>query len=140
MKDQWSRWGQYWLNLTLYNTLKRYKIQGVPFRTYLYVPEEHPETKSVFYEREDEAHLIKVGIAMYFVVIISYTVWSSVLQVTQEVEGQQRSSLSSTLKLSVIPLLVLMYPALVGARKQSMIDAERLFSTKLVDFMKKERL
>jgi len=55
-------------------TLKRYEIQGVPFRTYLYVPEEHPETKSVFYEREDEAHLIKVGIAMYFVVIISYTV------------------------------------------------------------------
>jgi len=36
------------------------------------------------------------------------------------------------------PTSGLTYPALVGARKQSVIDAERLFSTKLVDFMKKK--
>ena len=37
-----------------------YAAKGIPFNTYLYVPEEHPETKATFYEREDEAHLIKV--------------------------------------------------------------------------------
>ena len=26
----------------------------------MYVPEHHPETNDVFFEREDEAHLIKV--------------------------------------------------------------------------------
>jgi len=32
----------------------------------------------------------------------------------------------------------LIYPALVGARKQSMINAEHLFSTQLVEFKKKK--
>jgi len=34
----------------------------VPFRTHMYVPEVHPATSQVFYEREDEAHLLKVNI------------------------------------------------------------------------------
>jgi len=42
-------------------TLKCYEAKGVPFSTHLYVPEVHPETKTTFYEREDKAHLIKVG-------------------------------------------------------------------------------
>ena len=42
------------------NIVKQYDKQGVPFRTYLYVPETHPETGEVFYEREDDAHLLKV--------------------------------------------------------------------------------
>lgn len=33
---------------------------GVPFRTYLYVPEKHPITGSEFHEREDFAHVLKV--------------------------------------------------------------------------------
>ena len=37
-----------------------YAMKGILFNTYLYVPEEHPETKATFYEREDKAHLIKV--------------------------------------------------------------------------------
>jgi len=37
-----------------------YEEQGIPFSTYMYVPEEHPETRATFFEREDEAHLIKV--------------------------------------------------------------------------------
>ena len=41
--------------------IHRFEAQGVPFRTYLYVPEQHPQTKNIFYEREDEAHLIKVN-------------------------------------------------------------------------------
>jgi len=32
----------------------------------------------------------------------------------------------------------LTYPALTGARKQSVVDAERLFSTQLVEFMRKK--
>ena len=40
--------------------IEQYEAKGILFSTYLYVPEEHPETKSIFYEREDEAHLIKV--------------------------------------------------------------------------------
>ena len=34
--------------------------QGINFRTYLYVPEIHPITKELFFEREDEAHVLKV--------------------------------------------------------------------------------
>lgn len=35
--------------------IEQYEAKGIPFTTYLYVPEEHPETKATFYEREDEA-------------------------------------------------------------------------------------
>lgn len=43
----------------------RYQInlwesKGVPFRTYMYVPEIHPLTKEEFHEREDFAHVLKV--------------------------------------------------------------------------------
>lgn len=33
---------------------------GVPFRTYMYVPEVHHITKEPFLEREDEGHVFKV--------------------------------------------------------------------------------
>lgn len=33
---------------------------GVPFRTYMYVPENHHITKDPFLEREDEGHVFKV--------------------------------------------------------------------------------
>ena len=35
--------------------------KGVPFSTYLYVPENHPLTGKQFHEREDFAHVLKVG-------------------------------------------------------------------------------
>ena len=43
----------------------QYRIQmwhdkGVDFKTFLYVPEIHPETGETFIEREDEAHVLKV--------------------------------------------------------------------------------
>ena len=38
-----------------------FESQGVPFRTHLYVPEVHPLTGTSFCEREDEAHVLKVG-------------------------------------------------------------------------------
>ena len=34
---------------------------GVSFCHHLYVPENHPITKHPFCEREDEAHVLKVG-------------------------------------------------------------------------------
>ena len=40
-----------------------YEAKGVMFKTYMYVPEKHPQTNNTFYEREDEVHLIKVVLA-----------------------------------------------------------------------------
>jgi len=42
------------------HAIKAFEAKGVMFRVHMYVPEKHPETHEVFYEREDEAHLIKV--------------------------------------------------------------------------------
>ena len=47
--------------------------KGIPFRTHMYVPEVIPETGSSFYEREDEAHLLKVGVWLYCKVKLMYT-------------------------------------------------------------------
>ena len=38
---------------------------GIEFKTHMYVPEVHPETHDVFYEREDEAHVLKVNICVH---------------------------------------------------------------------------
>lgn len=35
-------------------------MRGIPFRTHLHVPEAHPDTGTVFLEREDEGHVLKV--------------------------------------------------------------------------------
>lgn len=42
------------------HTISMYEEKGVPFRTYMYVPEVHPATSATFYECEDDAHLLKV--------------------------------------------------------------------------------
>ena len=54
--------------------LKQWEECGVDFRTYLYVPEVHPETQDVFYEREDEAHVLKVIIQCALMSCISIKV------------------------------------------------------------------
>ena len=41
-----------------------YHEQGIPFKTHLYIPEDHPETGLGFCEREDEGHVFKVYIYM----------------------------------------------------------------------------
>lgn len=41
--------------------IRKYDEQGIPFRTHLYVPEVHPVTGTTFYEREDEAHVLRVS-------------------------------------------------------------------------------
>jgi len=40
--------------------IRKFVGQGIPFNIHMYVPEHHPDTNEVFFEREDEAHLIKV--------------------------------------------------------------------------------
>ena len=41
--------------------VRSWDLKGVPFRTYLYVPEQHPQLGTVFHEREDEGHVFKVS-------------------------------------------------------------------------------
>ena len=40
--------------------VRQYDDSGVPFRTHLYVPEVHPDSGTIFLEREDEGHVLKV--------------------------------------------------------------------------------
>ena len=40
--------------------VQKYDAGGIPFRTHLHVPEVHPLTESIFYEGEDEGHVVKV--------------------------------------------------------------------------------
>ena len=46
--------------LEFQHVVRNYDKSGVPFRTYLHVPEIHPDSGMVFYEREDEGHVLKV--------------------------------------------------------------------------------
>ena len=48
-----------------------YDVKGIPFRTHLYVPEVHRETKEYSCEREDEGHVFKVHYAVYCVINLS---------------------------------------------------------------------
>ena len=38
--------------------------KGVPFSQHLYVPEIHPVTKQVYFEMEDEPHVLKVCVCL----------------------------------------------------------------------------
>ena len=42
-------------------TIREFESKGIPFGTYMYVPEQHPDTGDLFYEREDDAHILKVN-------------------------------------------------------------------------------
>ena len=48
--------------------IRKFEALGIPFNVYMYVPEHHPETNDVFFEREDEAHLIKVILLVYMLI------------------------------------------------------------------------
>ena len=37
-----------------------WNAKGVPFQTFMYVPEVHPLSHKEFHEREDEGHVFKV--------------------------------------------------------------------------------
>ena len=46
--------------------IRQYDERGVPFRTYLHVPEIHPDSGMTFLEREDEGHVLKVLANVYW--------------------------------------------------------------------------
>lgn len=48
-------------SITLNYIVRKWTEEGVPFQYHFYVPESLPETGTVFLEREDEAHVFKVG-------------------------------------------------------------------------------
>ena len=49
--------------------VKEYDESGIPFRSYLHVPEIHPDTNNVFLEREDEGHVLKVLTILAFITV-----------------------------------------------------------------------
>ena len=69
------------------HVIHSYKQNGVPFRTFMHSPETHPETNAMFYERENEAHLLKVKIAIS-IQLFSDLIFYRELQVTQEMVVQ----------------------------------------------------
>jgi len=42
-------------------TILEFESKGIPFGTYINVPEQHPDTGDLFNEREDDAHILKVN-------------------------------------------------------------------------------
>ena len=46
--------------LHYHHEIMEWERRGVPFRSHMYVPEDHPLTNMPFHEREDEAHVFKV--------------------------------------------------------------------------------
>ena len=58
--------------LELHYEMCEWERKRIPFRTHnMYVPEVIPETGSTLYEREDEAHLLKVGVWLYVLLVES---------------------------------------------------------------------
>lgn len=53
--------------------INKWDREGVPFRTHVHVPEQHPVTKTLFCEREDEGHVFKVSIAQCLLIVLLLT-------------------------------------------------------------------
>ncbi|XP_019858078.1 PREDICTED: uncharacterized protein LOC109586338 [Amphimedon queenslandica] len=97
----------------------QYTMKGVPFSTYMYVPEVHPITDSEYHEREDNAHVLK-----------------RIATATRS-GGPAQLQLERFVKALDDPTSGLTYPALTGQRKQSVQDAERLFSEGVAKYMER---
>lgn len=96
------------------------------FKTYMHVPEKHPQTKDTFYEqKDDQGCLVQFNIIVYNILNIAYQ-GPSKLKLERYAEALNDTSSGLT------------YPAFVGSRKQCVTDAERLFSPKLAAFMEKK--
>ena len=50
--------------------VREWDEKGVPFRTYMYVPEVHHITQEPFLEREDEGHVFKVCVHVYSIMCV----------------------------------------------------------------------
>lgn len=104
---------------TFRKQVQEFKEQGVDFSTHLYVPEIDPATALVHHDRSDHNHLLK-RIASHLrdggYDALNYEAFSDVLS---------------------DPLSGLTHAALVGKRKQSVKDAERLLSYHVVDSLRR---
>ena len=115
-----------------------YELKGIPFCTYLYVPEEHPETNSIFYKRKDEAHLIKVHTEYHWCNYLLHVNFIQCIASHTRFGGPSNVKLERYTEALHDPTSGLTYPALIGSHKQSVIDVERLFSPELSAYMKRK--
>ena len=100
--------------------VNEYKLQGIDFSTYLYVPEVDPVTKEIFHEREDHCHILK-------------RIWKHTREGGPEdmdLHGFDEAMRNSKTGLT--------YAALTGQRKQSVHDAERMLSFLVSDFLEEK--
>ncbi|XP_064389547.1 uncharacterized protein LOC135337544 isoform X2 [Halichondria panicea] len=102
------------------HVVRSWDQKGVPFRTYIYVPEEHPELGTVFHEREDEGHVYK-------------RMRNSTLM-----GGPKRFKLERFNEAVYDESANLTYTALIGRRKQSIRDVENFFSSSVANFMNRK--
>lgn len=98
--------------------LKEYKEEGIDFSCYLYVPEVDPTTGEVFHEREDHCHILK-------------RIWKH----TRE-GGPDFCDVTSFDAAMMDPSTGLTHAALVGERKQSVTDAEKMLSYLVAKFLR----
>ena len=114
--------------------------KGVPFRTFMYVPEVHPVTGTLFHEREDDGHVPKVNRGLGN----SLLIFKILLSFKQRIAGSTRAGGPKELRLERFadalqdPSSGLTFPAFTGQRKQSIRDAEILLSQNMVAYMKKK--
>ena len=112
---------------------------GVPFRTSLYVPETHPITEDEFHECEDFTHVLKVLCSHYFCKVLSIVIINlQRIARTTRLGGPSQLQLDRFTEALYDETLGLTFPALTGQRKQSVKDAENLFSIGVENFMKKK--
>ena len=99
------------------HSIAMWKEKGVDFSTYVYVPEVDPITGIVHHEREDHCHILKR--------IAKHTREGSYMALNLDAfdEAMQDSKTGLT------------HTALVGKRKQSVIDAEKLLSFHVAAFL-----
>ena len=112
-----------------------FNAQGISFKKHLHVPEIHPVTQTRFCEQEDEAHVFKVNtLQNYGCILMSDTVF-------QRIGHSLRHGGSHNICLERFEVALhdtaagRTYPALSGICKQSVEDAEWLFSPGLVLWM-----
>ena len=98
--------------------LKEYKEEGIDFSCYLYVPEVNPTTGEVFHEREDHCHILK-------------RIWKH----TRE-GGPDFCDVTSFDAAMMDPSTGLTHAALLGERKQSVTDAEKMLSYLVAKFLR----
>ena len=98
--------------------IAQFKEDGIDFSCYLYVPEVDPTTGDVFHEREDHCHILK-------------RIWKH----TRE-GGPDSVDVTSFDAAMLDPNTGLTHAALVGERKQSVADAERMISYLVAKFLR----